>query len=91
MQSFTDQTVSTVEALQAQLAEIRESGYAFNRGEWTARIRGVSPPIRDATGKVIAAVGISMPAERLPIRAVQDLAPKVVECGQEISCALGFR
>jgi IclR family transcriptional regulator, KDG regulon repressor len=91
MQSFTDQTVSTVEALQAQLAEIRESGYAFNRGEWTARIRGVSAPIRDATGKVIAAVGISMPTERLPIRAVQDLAPKVVECGQEISCALGFR
>jgi len=77
MQSFTDQTVSTVEALQAQL--------------WTARIRGVSAPIRDATGKVIAAVGISMPAERLPIRALQDLAPRVVECGHEISCALGFR
>jgi IclR family KDG regulon transcriptional repressor len=91
MQSFTDQTVTTIEALQAQLAEIRESGYAFNRGEWTARIRGVSAPIRDASGKVIAAVGISMPTERLPIRALQDLAPNVVECGQEISRALGFR
>jgi len=91
LQSFTDQTVNTAEDLQAQLAEIRESGYAFNRGEWTVRVRGVAAPIRDATGNVIAAVGISVPAERLPIKALQDLAPKVVECGREISCALGFR
>lgn len=90
LQRFTDQTITTAEELKSQLAEIRIAGYAFNRGEWTQRVRGVAAPIHNASGNVIAAVGISVPAERLPIKAVQDLAPQVMACGKVISSALGF-
>jgi DNA-binding IclR family transcriptional regulator len=89
LKRFTDQTIQTPVELTAQLAEIRNAGYAFNRGEWTEHIRGVAAPIWNATGNVIAAVGISAPAERMPIKALQHLAPKVMECGRDISCALG--
>jgi len=89
LKKFTDLTVQTPDDLKVQLAEIRRAGYAFNRGEWTERVRGVAAPIWDATGTVIAAVGISLPAERLPREALQHLAPKVMKCGCDISRALG--
>lgn len=33
-------------------------------------VRGIAAPIRDATGNVTAAVGISVPAERLDVNAL---------------------
>jgi DNA-binding IclR family transcriptional regulator len=67
-----------------------ENGYAINRGEWREGVCGVAAPIKDARGVVIAAIGISGPAERLRPKAAKQLVSAVVEAAHTISVRLGW-
>ena len=49
----------------AQLAAVRRRGWAQSMGEREAGVASVSAPVRGPNGKVIAAVSISGPIERL--------------------------
>jgi IclR family transcriptional regulator, KDG regulon repressor len=91
LKAYTDCTITSADELRAQLADVRSHGYAFNRGEWTTRVRGVAAPIRGARDHVVAAVGISAPAERLHMDALKQLVPQVAACAREISLALGYQ
>ena len=71
-----------------EMARIREAGYAGNRGEWREGVSGVAAPVRDAAGNVIAAVGLSGPAERLKPSTFRTVASRVIEAAQEISRAI---
>lgn len=88
--AYTPQTITAPEALAEELAQVRRQGFAVNRGEWRASVCGVAAPIRDATGAVVAAIGISGPAERLPAAGLDAFAPNVVAAAEEISRCLGF-
>ena len=90
LKPHTAQTILDPTALRSQLSEIRQQGYAVNRGEWTPAVRGLAAPVRDARAMVVAAVGISTPAERLSVAAVRTLAPRVIACADAISRGLGF-
>ncbi|MBN9427043.1 MAG: IclR family transcriptional regulator [Burkholderiales bacterium] len=48
-----------------EMERVRTQGYAVNRGEWRESVCGVAAPIRDPAGRVVAAIGVSGPAERL--------------------------
>jgi IclR family KDG regulon transcriptional repressor len=61
---MTGHTIVTVDALAAELAAVRHQGYAHECQEHGAATCGVAAPIRDAHGAAIAAVGMSVPAER---------------------------
>ena len=89
--SFTPRTLTTDQAFQASCAEIRSRGYAVNWGEWRDRVRGVASPVRDTRGQVVAAVGISGPAERLTRARIAECIPIVLGAAERISQALGFR
>lgn len=86
---FTPRTLTTRADLQAALADVRARGYAVNWGEWRDRVRGVAAPIRDARGQVVAAIGISGPAERLTRARIAEVTPCVVAAAREVSIALG--
>ena len=52
-------------------------------------MNGIAAPVFAGTGKsVIAAVGLSVPAERLNQVAMRKLAPRVIEAAQAISAAV---
>jgi IclR family KDG regulon transcriptional repressor len=87
---YTTKTVSTKAALLTQLAKIRQEGYSVNWGEWTDAVRGIAAPIRNGEGRVIAAINLSVPAERLDKVAATKFAPLVIACAQTISRRLGF-
>jgi IclR family KDG regulon transcriptional repressor len=87
---YTTRTVRNKSALLVHLAEIRKRGYAVNWGEWTDAVRGLAAPIRNSEGNVIAALNLSIPAERLDKAAVTKLAPLVMDCAILISRRLGF-
>ncbi len=73
-----------------ELAGIRKRGYAVNWGEWVDTVRGLAAPIRNAEGNVVAALNLSIPAERLDKKAVAKLAPLVMDSALQISRGLGF-
>jgi DNA-binding IclR family transcriptional regulator len=87
---FTPRTIRTETAFRAELDKIRVAGWAINRGEWRPTVGGVAAPIRDASGAVIAAVGISGPLERLKPSRMKDLTPAVVATSSAISAGLGY-
>lgn len=54
---MTAATITEPDQLRAALAQVRERGFATNLGEWNENIRSVAAPLRDASGRVIAALG----------------------------------
>ncbi len=87
----TPRTITSWKDFAASCSEIRVKGFAVNWGEWRDRVRGVAAPVRDTYGLVVAAVGISGPAERLTRPRIVDAGRHVLEAAEKISEALGYR
>jgi DNA-binding IclR family transcriptional regulator len=60
----TDNTITDPDALRAELAAIREQGYAVEDEERREGIRGVDVPILTPDDEIIGAVGLSGPVDR---------------------------
>ena len=88
---FTDSTIIDPEQLHAQLAEIREHGYAQDEGEHQPGVRCVAAPIRDQSGRVVAGISITGPFWRLPLSEVEGLAKVAIHYANAISLAVGYR
>lgn len=71
-----------------EMKRVRSSGIAVNRGEWRERVWGVAAPIRGEGGRVVAAVGLSGPAERFRPARLKELAVEVAAVAEGISLAL---
>lgn len=61
---LTDHTITSAEKLRAELDAVREQGWALVDQELEEGLRSVAAPIRDRSGKVVAAVNISTHASR---------------------------
>jgi IclR family transcriptional regulator, KDG regulon repressor len=51
----------------------------------------VAAPIRDITGKAIAAVGLAGPIQRLTKKELRRLVPQVITTASGISARMGYR
>jgi IclR family acetate operon transcriptional repressor len=91
MPVFTPNTLRTLPALMGVVAEIRAHGWSVNDGEHTAGMRCVAAPIFDSTGRAIAAMSISGPAERIPRQSLPALGEVIRGAASEITSAIGGR
>jgi DNA-binding IclR family transcriptional regulator len=62
---LTPHTVTDQEQFERDLVRIREQGYAIDVEEFSMGLTCLGAPIRDADGRMIAAVGVTGPAWRL--------------------------
>ena len=85
----TEATIASLAALLHHLAEVREAGCAFDRAELEPGLHCIAAPVRDHTGAVIAAAGISGPADRVTDATRDALAAAVRTAAAEISSRLG--
>lgn len=90
MESFTTLTVTSPQKLRNELQQVRNRGYAINRGEWRGGVRGLAAPIFDASAHAIAAIGVAGPGERMTDASMRTYAPLVVAAARRISRDLGF-
>ena len=86
---YTPTTITSVEGLERELALINERGYAIDDGEHEPEIRCVACPVRDHTGRIVAAASVSAPTSRMSRERVEALAPLVGRCSDRISRRLG--
>ena len=86
----TPHTLSTYEALIANLALVRERGYATDEEENEIGIQCVGAPIRESRGRVIGSISVSGPAERLPLSRLAGLSGVVIQTANTISADLGW-
>lgn len=87
---FTSRTLTTRDALKAQLQGAREKGWSVDDGEFEEDLRCVSAAIRNYRGRVIACISIPVPASRFTIAAMEDLGRAVKETADKISYSVGF-
>lgn len=85
----TPRTIADPDALRAQLAEIRQRGWAFSDAERTPGIRAVAAPVLDHTGAVVGALGYSVPAVRADWERVVELGERIRTAAWEVSELLG--
>ncbi|GAB3691087.1 IclR family transcriptional regulator [Saccharopolyspora tripterygii] len=74
-----------------RLAEVRRRGVAINAGESHVEEVGISAPVRDHRGQVVAALLLSAPSFRISAQLREELARAVRETAAEISARLGGR
>lgn len=87
----TPTTLTDPAALKAELAQIREQGYALDDEELDPGVRCIAAPIRDYTRRIVGAVSISGPNMRLEDKRIEkELVPMILSAGEDLSTRLGF-
>lgn len=91
LQSYTAHTITTTEALEQELDEVRRRGFAIAIDELEVGLTAVAAPIRNGSGESAASMSISGPSFRLDARRVPQLAEAVMAAADEVSRRLGWR
>ncbi len=90
LRPLSPHTTVEPERLRRQLEEVRRDGIAFDDGEFDPEVRCVAVPVRDFTGRVAGALGISGPIWRLSLARLQECATLVRAAADRLSDELGF-
>ncbi|HLB40124.1 MAG TPA: IclR family transcriptional regulator [Actinomycetota bacterium] len=90
LETFTEHTVIDPTALRRELNAIRTRGYAQALEELEEGLNAVAAPVRQADGRVIAALGVSGPAFRMHAVDVPRLGLLTAEAAQAVSRQLGY-
>jgi DNA-binding IclR family transcriptional regulator len=89
MKPSTQKSITDVQVLLREIAEIRRTGLAFDDGEFNPEVRCVAVPVTDFTGQVIGALGISGPIWRLSNQALHNSAQIVQAAAHHLSAEFG--
>ncbi len=79
-------SITDLSKLEKELAEVRANGYARDNEELELGVRCMAAGIRDDSGKLIAGLSISAPADRLQ----EDWLKDLIATAEEISATLGY-
>jgi IclR family KDG regulon transcriptional repressor len=71
-------------AFLAQLADIRRLGYATSIEEREPGAAAVSAPIMNSSGRLVAALAVSGPSNRLDPERMREIAPQVMEAARRM-------
>ncbi|WP_432519193.1 IclR family transcriptional regulator [Kineococcus sp. SYSU DK006] len=85
----TAHTLTTVEALAAELAEVRRRGYAVDREENVPGVACVAAPVHDHTGTVRYGLSISTLTLEHSLAQVEAMSADAVATAARLSAALG--
>lgn len=90
LQAYSTSTPKTVNELFHMVQADHERGYAVSEGFFEANISTVAAPVRDHTGRVIAALGLTMNAGRIDVDEVETLVARVRASADELSGLLNY-
>lgn len=86
----TPKTVTEPAKLRKILEQVQRQGYAIDDEESEAGMRCVAAPVRDASGRVVGALGVAGPVQRLSLKALSALVAPLSETTEAISVRLGY-
>jgi DNA-binding IclR family transcriptional regulator len=88
LDGLTTRTLTDSEALAAELRQVRQQGYAFERDEFEEGVSSVAAPIFDSRGHVAASISIWGLSARLTKARLRELAPHVKAAAAAVSGTL---
>uniref|UniRef100_UPI0039EF7897 IclR family transcriptional regulator n=1 Tax=Sinomonas sp. G460-2 TaxID=3393464 RepID=UPI0039EF7897 len=87
---LTERTITSPEALLAELDRVAAQGWALDDEEHEAFVHCVAAPIRDVSGRAVAAASCSVPTVLLDREGLLGLVPALTACTDAISRDLGW-
>ena len=91
IEKCTENTITDLDVLLRELAEIRLRGYAIDNEENEIGVRCIAACVQDYTGRADAAFSISAPAARMPDEGLREFSDYVLQTRRDISRELGYR
>ncbi len=91
LEQRTPQTITSRAALEADLAQVRQRGYAITDAELEPGLVAVAAPVYGDEAAVVAALSVSGPASRLTPDRIADVAPQCVAQAAALSAVLGYQ
>ena len=90
LKAQTPKSIISAERLTREIVEVRRSGLAVDDGEFDPEVRCVALPVRDFSGRIMGAIGISGPVWRLSIDALHKRARLVRAAADRLSSEFGY-
>ncbi|MDR0561444.1 MAG: IclR family transcriptional regulator [Spirochaetaceae bacterium] len=87
---YTDHTLTTLDAVKAEIAKIRVQGYAVDDEECEAGVQCIAVGIRDYTNLIVAGISLSAPVTRLGPPKIEEIVGYLKEVGSQASRELGW-
>lgn len=92
IQKLTEKTIVSIPANMAEIARVRQDGYALSDREQTMDLCSIAVPLNDGGEKTVAAVNVSIDGMKLGDPDTVDRARReLVERGRVISANLGYK
>ena len=88
LRPLTARTITTRQAMHAQLAQVRKQGFVISDGELEDGLRGVAVPVRDPSGRAIAAVSLSLDDSDDEADVRRDIVPPLLTTAARIEADL---
>lgn len=89
MKPSTEKSITSVTELTREIAEIRRTGVAYDDGEFNLEVRCAAVPVKDFTGQVVGALGISGPIWRMSNQALKDRAKMLQAAAERLAAGFG--
>ncbi|MCB5908918.1 IclR family transcriptional regulator [Streptomyces pinistramenti] len=86
---FTGTTITDLGRLRAELAAVRERGYATNDGEWRTDVSAVAAAVVVGPGGPVASISVNVPTSRVTSDSRAAHGEMVREAAAKVGAALG--
>lgn len=90
LKSYSANTPKTVDELSRRIATARDMGYAVSEGFFESHISTIAAPVRDDSGHVIAALGLTVTAAHIDDEKLKALVLRVRMVAEELSRLLNY-
>lgn len=90
LKPFTPKSIRTHHALREELERTRQRGWAIDDEEHEENVFCIGAPVRDYTGKTIAAMSVSWPVFRFNSETFQETVDRIKTVTAELSKVLGY-
>ena len=88
---LTEKTITSLPELKAEIEKVRKQGYAFDEEECEIGVRCVAVPIKEYSGKIVAAMSISAPITRLTYERTNEIIKYLLDLSAQASAELGYK
>ena len=89
LKKYTNYTTTDPKTLFEELKQIKNNGYAFNKGEFQSNVKAVGAPILNIDKRPIGAVVLAVPEERYTENKMVEIGNKIANIGSKITGMMG--
>ncbi len=88
--AHTSNTLTEAARITADLAAVRENGYAVDNGEFLSGVCCLAVPVRNADNKVVAAVAMSAPDARASMSQMMECLPAIRSAAEALTATIDW-